>query len=115
MKEVKIVKRPWGLFRQFILNKKCTVKILVVKPKQELSLQKHKKRTEMWYFLTEGIVQLGRKIKKIKKERLVKIRKGVAHRLIADNKEVKVLEISSGEFDDKDIIRLEDDYGRTGK
>ncbi len=109
---MKIVKRPWGDFKQFVLNKKCTVKILSVNPHSELSLQKHRKRIESWYFLTEGYVQLCNKKKKIKKGELVKIKKMQAHRIIAKTKKVEVLEVSYGKFDEKDEIRLEDKYGR---
>jgi len=110
---MKEVKRPWGLFRQFSLNEKTTVKILIVKPNQILSLQKHKKRKEMWYFLTDGYVQIGTKTKKVKEGESVIIQKMQAHRIFAKKKEVKVLEVSYGTFDEKDEIRLEDKYGRT--
>ncbi len=112
MKGVKVVKRPWGVFKQFALNEKCTVKILEVKRNEELSLQKHKHRVEHWYFITPGYVQIGTKIRKIKEGELIKIGKGIAHRLISKEKEVKVLEISFGKFDEKDEIRLEDKYNR---
>jgi mannose-6-phosphate isomerase-like protein (cupin superfamily) len=91
------------------------VKILIVKPKQMLSLQKHKKRKEVWYFLTSGYVQIGKNKKRIEKGRIVRIGKGKAHRLISKNKEVRVLEIAFGSFSQKDIIRLEDKYGRIKK
>jgi len=109
---VKIVKRLWGSFKEFVKNEKCTVKIIEVKPKQELSLQKHQKRSEMWYFLTSGIVQIGGKRKKIKKGEIVNIGKNVAHRLIAGNKKILILEISFGKFSEGDEVRLEDKYGR---
>jgi mannose-6-phosphate isomerase-like protein (cupin superfamily) len=109
---VKIVHRPWGNFKQFALNEKCTVKIIEVNSKQELSLQKHKLRREEWYFLTSGIIQIGKKIKKIKEGEIVKIGKNIKHRLIAENKKVRVLEISFGNFNEKDEIRLEDKYNR---
>jgi len=109
---MKIVKRPWGEFKQFAFNEKCTVKILSVKPSQELSLQKHKNRIEEWYFLTDGFVQLGKKVKKVKKGEKIKIGKGVVHRVIAKKKKVEFLEIAHGKFDEKDEIRLEDKYGR---
>jgi|SRR3989344_7905028 len=112
---VKIVKKPWGNFKQFILNGKCTVKTIEVNPGQELSLQKHRKRREMWYFLTNGIVQLGKKRKQIAKGKIVEIGKGVAHRLAAGKNKVQVLEISFGNFDENDIVRLEDRYGRVRK
>ena len=109
---MKEVKKPWGIFKQFILNEKCTVKILIVHPHQELSLQKHKKRKEMWFFLTSGYVQIGKKKIKVKKGELIKINKNVAHRLFAKRKSVEVLEISEGQFSETDVIRLEDKYGR---
>jgi len=98
--------------KQFVLNKKCTVKIHTVKSGGMLSLQKHRKRSEEWYFLTEGYVQLGKQKKKIKKGTLLRIPKMKAHRLFAKNKQVKVLEISFGKFSERDETRLEDKYGR---
>jgi mannose-6-phosphate isomerase-like protein (cupin superfamily) len=109
---MKIVKRPWGLFKQFALNEKCTVKIIEIKPHEELSLQKHRYRTENWYFITSGFVQIGKKVRGIKEGELIKIRKNTAHRIIAKDKVIKVLEISFGNFSEKDEIRLEDKYNR---
>jgi len=112
VKSLKKEKRPWGNFKQFVFNEKCTVKILEIKPRQELSLQLHKKREEEWYFITDGIVQIGKRKKKIKEGNIIRIGKNIPHRLIAGNKRVLVLEISFGEFKEKDEIRLEDKYGR---
>jgi len=112
IKMVKLVKRPWGRFKQFVLNEKCTVKILELLPNEELSLQLHKKREEEWYFLTSGIVQIGKNKKMVKKGETVHIGKNIPHRLISGNKEVLVLEISFGNFEEGDEIRLEDKYGR---
>jgi len=109
---MKEVRRPWGLFKQFVLNKKCTVKIIEVKQMQELSLQRHKKREENWYFLTPGIIQIGRNIKRMKEGESIKIKKNVPHRILAGAKEVKVLEISLGNFSENDEIRMEDKYNR---
>ncbi len=109
---MKEVKRPWGIFKQFVLNKKCTVKILEVRPHQEISLQKHKKRKESWYFLTSGKVQIGDKKKRVREGEMIEIGKNVSHRIFADKKPVKVLEICFGDFDEKDEIRLEDKYNR---
>ena len=109
---MKRVKKPWGDFKRFVLNKKCTVKIITVNPKSELSLQKHKHRAEMWYFLTDGYAQKGKKRFKVKKGEIVKIERGVIHRLYAGSKKIEVLEITIGNHDEKDIIRIEDKYGR---
>ncbi len=109
---MKIVKRPWGHFNQFVKNKKCTVKILEIRPKQELSLQYHRKRKEMWYFLTDGYVQIGLEKKKVKKGELVVIKKRRAHRVFSKDKKIVWLEISVGKFKEGDEVRIEDKYGR---
>ena len=111
---VKIVKKPWGKFIQFTHNKKSTVKILEVKPGEMLSLQNHQKRSEFWYLL-EGnpTIVLGTKTKKYKPGDFIKIGKRVKHRIINKTKQiVKILEIATGNFDEKDIIRYEDKYHR---
>jgi mannose-6-phosphate isomerase len=110
---MKEVKRPWGDFEEFTFNQRSTVKILEVDKNQSLSLQKHKKRKEMWYFLTEGYAQIGKKKRKIKEGEIVVINKNIPHRLYSKNQEVKVLEISFGKFSENDEIRLEDKYGRS--
>jgi mannose-6-phosphate isomerase len=109
---MEIVKKPWGDFEEFTFNQRSTVKILEVNPNQVLSLQKHKKRKEVWHFLTPGYVQIGNKKRKVNEGELVIINKNTPHRLYAKSKEVKVLEISFGKFSENDEIRLEDKYGR---
>lgn len=109
---MKEVVRPWGNFKQFVLNKKCTVKILTINPKQELSLQSHKKRTENWYFLDKGIAQIGSKKIKVKEGDYIHIKKRQKHRIITQKNKVRLIEISFGEFDEHDEKRFEDKYGR---
>jgi mannose-6-phosphate isomerase len=109
---MKEVKRPWGDFEEFVLNKKCTVKILTIKPRQRLSLQYHNHREEMWYFLDKAIVQIGKKKIKVKEGSIIKIKPKVLHRAIALNNKVKFLEVSLGKFSEKDEVKLEDKYGR---
>jgi len=109
---MKEVKRPWGNFRQFALNKKCTVKLLTIKPNEELSLQSHKNRTEDWYFLDKAIVQLGNKRFNVREGNIIHVKKNEKHRIIAQNKEVKLIEIAFGQFSEKDEKRFEDKYRR---
>lgn len=109
---MKKVVRPWGNFKQFVLNKKCTVKILEINPKQKLSLQLHNKRGEMWYFLDDAFVQIGKEKKIVRQGNVIKVPMKKAHRIIAGKKKVRVLEISFGEFKEGDEVRLEDAYGR---
>ena len=109
---MKEVIRPWGKFEELVLNGKCTVKILTIKPRQELSFQYHFKREELWYFLNKAIVCIGNSSKKVKIGDIIKIKKKQPHSIKAFRKEVKVLEVSFGNFDEKDEVRLEDKYGR---
>jgi mannose-6-phosphate isomerase len=109
---MKDVVRPWGNFRQFALNKKCTVKLLTLLPNQESSLQSHKKRTEDWYFLSSGKVQVGDKKFSVKNGDFIHVKKNEKHRIIAANKKVQLIEISFGTFDEHDEKRFSDKYGR---
>ncbi|MFZ1970565.1 MAG: phosphomannose isomerase type II C-terminal cupin domain [Candidatus Nanoarchaeia archaeon] len=109
---MKEVKRPWGNFKQFILNKKCTVKLLTLNPRESLSLQSHKKREENWYFLDNGLVQLGNKKMRVKEGDFIHIRKNEKHRIITQNKKVRLIEIATGTFEENDEKRYSDEYGR---
>jgi mannose-6-phosphate isomerase-like protein (cupin superfamily) len=110
--KIKEVIRPWGKFKEFVKNKKCTVKILEIKPRQQLSLQYHRKRVEAWYFFDKALVQVGDNVKRVKTGELVKISKGKVHRVMSGWKKVRFLEISYGNFSEGDEVRLEDNYGR---
>jgi mannose-6-phosphate isomerase len=106
-------KRPWGGFEQFTLNEISTVKILTIKPKQKFSLQYHKKRKEFWRLLDNPAkVTVGKKTFRAKKGDEITIKPKTNHRIEAFSKPVNVLEISFGTFNEKDIKRIEDAYGR---
>lgn len=109
---VYVENRPWGSFELFILNKKCSVKILNVKKNKRLSLQYHKKRMENWKVIEgTGTIQIGSKSYKYKKNDLFKVPRGAKHRISATT-DTKILEIAEGTFIEKDVIRIEDDFGR---
>ena len=111
--KIKKEKRPWGGFQQFTLNEKSTVKILTIKPRKRFSLQYHNKREEFWRVLDNPAkVTIGNKTFTAKKGDEIKIKKKTNHRIEALDKEVNVLEVSLGTFNEKDIIRIEDDFGR---
>ncbi len=104
--------KPWGFFEQFAMNEQCTVKILHVKPGASLSRQYHKNREELWVVLDDGmVVEIDGKITRPSKGERVFIHKGATHRL-SSKAGGRVLEISTGFFDEGDIVRLEDKYGR---
>ncbi len=107
-------KRPWGGFEQFTLNEISTVKILTIKAKKRLSLQKHKNRKEFWRVLDNPVkVTIGDKEIVGKKGDEFMINKNTNHRLEGLESEGHILEIAFGKFDEKDIIRIDDDFGRS--
>ncbi|MEK7610044.1 MAG: phosphomannose isomerase type II C-terminal cupin domain [Patescibacteria group bacterium] len=105
--------RPWGEFVEFIRNISSTVKIITVKSGESLSLQTHSKRDEFWRILSgEGNVEIDDKRISAKIGDTHFIPRTTKHRIEAGNTDLVVLEISLGDFDEKDIVRLEDKYGR---
>ena len=109
-----IVEKPWGKFIQYTHNEKTTVKIIEVKPGGILSLQSHRKRKEFWIIL-EGkpVVTAGSRVMNLIKGDEISIAKGEKHRIANNSKSmVRFLEVSFGDFDEKDIKRYEDKYGR---
>jgi mannose-6-phosphate isomerase len=111
--------RPWGKFIQFSKNEKSTVKIIQVEPQHQLSVQKHQSRDEMWIALDRGLVALiGDETIFMKDvevaEEPVWIPRGTVHSVKNTNVSLtaRFLEISFGEFDEDDIERIRDNYGR---
>ncbi|HYF13166.1 MAG TPA: phosphomannose isomerase type II C-terminal cupin domain [Candidatus Paceibacterota bacterium] len=105
--------RPWGFFERFTLNEPSTVKIIEVNPDQEISLQQHAHRDEEWKILRgSGTVTMGDIHKDITAGDTVAIARGMKHRIKGGPAGIQFLEISLGDFDEKDIIRFQDDYGR---
>lgn len=106
-------KRPWGGFREFVENEKDTVKILFIKKGEVFSLQNHEQRDEFWRVLSGNPdITIGDKTMRAKKSDEFDIQPKTEHRISALVDDVEVLEISRGDFDENDIVRIEDKYGR---
>lgn len=106
--------RPWGNFRQFTHNDTSTVKILFIKKGEAFSLQYHNLRTEFWKVLSGSPeITVGDKTVLAKPGDEFEILPKMNHRVKANDEDVQVLEISAGDFDENDIVRLEDKYGRS--
>jgi mannose-6-phosphate isomerase-like protein (cupin superfamily) len=106
--------RPWGDFERFTLNEPCTVKIITVNPNQELSLQQHEHRDESWHFLRgTGTVTISDLHIPVKEGDHFFVKRGTKHRVSGGPDGLQFLEIAEGEFDEKDITRFEDNYGRS--
>ena len=106
--------RPWGSFERFTLNEQTTVKIITVSPGQAFSLQKHSRRGEFWRVLAgSGTLTIGDETHEANAGMGFFIAPETIHRAEGGEQGLVILEIAFGEFDETDIIRIEDRYGRT--
>jgi|SRR3989344_5321823 len=106
--------RPWGNFERFTLNEKTTVKILTIQPNESVSLQTHERRDEFWRIIKgSGVVHIG----EVEHQTMIGdtfwCPRNSTHRISGGPEGIQWLEISFGEFDEQDIVRLEDRYGRS--
>ncbi len=109
---MKIVKKPWGKETWFALTKKYVGKILFIKKGHRLSKQYHKIKHETIYTLKGKYVMELRIGKKIMNENsVIVIPPKKIHRMYAKFCDVTLLEVSTPEV--WDVVRLEDDYGRS--
>ena len=105
--------RPWGDFERFTLNERSTVKIITLKAGEAFSLQTHQHRQEFWRVLSgSGTVTIGGDHRDAAPGNEFFIPYGTNHRAEAGQGGFVFLEIAFGEFDEGDITRLEDKYGR---
>lgn len=120
MNEVTRVEKPWGYEEIWAKTEKYVGKILVIYPEKKLSKQYHERKEETIRVL-QGTLKLwfedlrpGRGFKGwlfLDPGQTFHIPVGAIHRMEALSEEVHVLEVSTPELED--VVRLEDDYGRT--
>ncbi len=105
--------RPWGAFERFTLNEKTTVKIVAVDAGQSISLQTHQHRDEFWRVIKgSGVIRIGETDNDAREGDSFFSPRGSEHRVTGGEGGMVFLEIAFGDFDEKDIKRLEDLYGR---
>lgn len=106
--------RPWGGFRRFTHNEISTVKIITVHAEHAISLQRHQHRDEYWYvFKGSGIVHIDGIDHEAIEGSDFFCPRGCVHRISSGPEGATFLEIAFGDFDENDIERLGDHYGRT--
>lgn len=111
------VQKPWGFFKNHFTTDLAHIKTLHLKPGGRLSLQKHAKRSERWVLISgEAQALVGESEDSLQSYNLIPhevvlVPAHFLHRLESKTGGT-VLEISSGEFDENDIVRIADDYGR---
>ncbi len=104
--------RPWGAFECLAEGVDWHLKILSITPNRRLSYQSHNLREE-YMILVDGEATL------VIDDEIITMRRGqqyfiplqAKHRLLSQNGGL-VIEISTGTFDESDIVRYEDDHGR---
>lgn len=107
------VNKPWGEYTRYVINQKHAVKIIKVEKGQSTSLQSHKNRDEFWIVMDDGLkIELDGKVVFPRAGDKIAIPRGSMHRLSSVSDTARILEIPVGDFDEDDIIRYEDLYGR---
>ena len=112
-RDVVVDHRPWGNFRQYTLNEPSTVKIITVTAGESLSLQRHEHRDELWVVLDDGLlIEVNDTTTEASAGDEFFVPRGAVHRVSGGSTGGRFLEVAFGRFDEQDIERLEDRYGR---
>lgn len=110
------VHRPWGWYDSTDDGPRFKVKRIMVKPKASLSLQKHHHRAEHW-IVVKGTAEVtcGEKTLLLTENQSTYIPLGETHRLANPGTiPLEIIEVQSGSYlGEDDIVRFEDNYGRT--
>lgn len=108
--------RPWGSYTVLEEGRNFKVKRIEVLPGKRLSYQKHSQRAEHW-FVVEGTakVTLDERDVLIAAGEAIDIPVGSAHRVEnPGTQDLIFIEVQRGNYlGEDDIVRLEDDFGRT--
>ncbi|QED23894.1 mannose-1-phosphate guanylyltransferase/mannose-6-phosphate isomerase [Candidatus Deianiraea vastatrix] len=108
--------RPWGGYENVMEKENFKIKIITVKPKNELSYQMHNKRSEHWICISgSGIVTLNDKEIPFCKDESIYIPVLAKHKIANHSKtqDLVFIEVQCGSyFGEDDIVRYEDKYGR---
>jgi mannose-6-phosphate isomerase-like protein (cupin superfamily) len=108
--------RPWGNYTVLYTDSTCQVKKLAVNPGMRLSLQSHQFRAEHWFIVSgQGIALLDNLEISVKPGDSIDVPIGAKHRISCTSESGLVfIEVQTGtSFDEADITRFSDDYGRT--
>jgi hypothetical protein len=127
MSDINIVKhedRPWGYFETLSttsvvgennINEDVVIKKIYVKPSMRLSLQSHARRQESWVIVSGiGEVLNNGHVSRVTKGDMVHIDVAAQHRITNTDMHTPLIfiEVAQGDFDEQDIVRFEDDFGR---
>jgi mannose-1-phosphate guanylyltransferase/mannose-6-phosphate isomerase len=107
--------RPWGKYEVLVDEKNHKVKKLTLYPGGSISLQLHNRRAEHWV-VVEGIAEVinGEKNIVLHENESTFIPCKTKHKVSnPGDKDLEIIEVQSGDyFEEDDIVRFEDVYGR---
>lgn len=109
-------RRPWGSFTVLDEGHGYKVKRIEVLPGKRLSYQKHARRAEHWMLVAgRATVTLDEREILLRAGETIDIPVGARHRIEnPDAQDLVFIEIQRGDYlGEDDIVRLEDDFGRT--
>ena len=108
--------RPWGGYSSVLNGDRFQVKRLFVKPGKKLSLQKHHHRAEHWIVVRgTAEVTVDGAVTILTENQSIYLPLGCVHRLANPGKiELELIEVQTGSYlGEDDIIRIEDEFGRS--
>ncbi|MDE2091199.1 MAG: mannose-1-phosphate guanylyltransferase/mannose-6-phosphate isomerase [Gammaproteobacteria bacterium] len=110
------VHRPWGWYESRANGIRFQVKHIQIDPGASLSLQLHNRRSEHWV-VVKGSAEVTRDDKtfRLTVDQSTYIPVGTKHRIRNPGPELlEIIEIQTGDYlGEDDIVRFEDNYGRT--
>lgn len=111
------VTKPWGSYTIIQQNRVYCFRLkeIIVNPFQQLSLQKHKDRKEVWIVTSGlGLVTIGESKCRTDIEHIFEINYDVVHCVHnISNEPLKIVELQTGlVMCENDIIRIDDPYKR---
>ena len=108
--------RPWGNYTVLDDSPDHKVKRIVVSPGNRLSYQTHARRAEHWFIVRgQGCVTLDGEDHEVSAGSSIDIPLRAAHRMSnTGDDDLVFIEVQHGDyFGEDDIVRLEDDFGRS--
>ena len=110
------IEKPWGYEDIWAKTNNYVGKILVILPKQRMSLQYHEEKEETVYVMSGTLRVWSSKdesdYKDINVGGIYHVMPGTVHRFgnSSSDKITKLVEVSTAQIED--IVRISDDYGR---
>lgn len=108
------VPKPWGDLTIFSENARCSVRLVDLNKGARTSLHYHLLRNEVFFILDDKVrIQLWDRYIVLRKHQAIRIPAGVPHSLICLEHPCRILEIGTGNYEQRDdLVRVYDPYDR---